>query len=652
MATSTGIQWNDRQTCPGMRTLRAFAHGMMSSADIEAVGMHVADCVSCGQRLEEFDEDGDSFLDYLRLADEELADETEFRHLKRRLRDLPSSAIASHTRSSEISADRKPGDESSNRRVPRRLGHYELREKIGQGAMGSVYGGWHARLKRRVVIKLLSPARLNDAQAIARFHREMEVIGRLDDHPNIVRARDAGEVDGFHYLVMDYVEGIDVRELLNRVGQLRVSDAAEVVRQAACGLDHAHRCGIIHRDVKPSNLLLTRVGEVKLLDLGLAAYEKGSRRGKHSSDLVVGTADYMAPEQWDDSGQVEFRADIYAVGCTLFELLVGRAPFSNGRRTSRAKMLAHRKFPVPSVRSLRPEVSKELDAVVKRMLSKAPVERYSCGADVSTAMQPFAEGCDLVGLIGRIRRPKEDTKAKWSDITYISRQIRAHGRKAVLSRAFFIVAAIAGLALMLATLTVVGIGAKWPAPELTISVGPADAVLWRYDPTQETLQVQSKDAVFFRWGDSTGNNYDIQTSLVQRDWRAQAGIYWGCRSIAKEDETHYLMQTVCLRTYRDEAMEESYEIAHTELSLVKQTSERVTRSQNTLASVPVDVSSIDRAHVLRVVITDGKLDHVEWDDTRLTELRQTVVAQNEPGIFGVFNLGGAITFHKTKFTVD
>src|SRR5205085_11414758 len=184
---------------------------------------------------------------------------------------------------------------------------------------GTVYKAEHTRLRRLVAIKLLSADRTQSPSAVARFDREMHAIGGLD-HPNIVRALDAGEHEGKHFLVMEFVAGDDVSALLARLGPVPVADACEIVRQAALGLQHAHQAGLVHRDIKPGNLMLTPDGVVKVLDLGLALLSQPAETGREltGSGQVMGTLDYMAPEQGDDMHGVDIRADVYSLGATLY----------------------------------------------------------------------------------------------------------------------------------------------------------------------------------------------------------------------------------------------------------------------------------------------------------------------------------------------
>ncbi|MBI2479966.1 MAG: serine/threonine protein kinase [Planctomycetia bacterium] len=205
------------------------------------------------------------------------------------------------------------------------LREYQLLERLGRGGMGTVYKALHTRLKRVVAVKVLPADRLNDPAAVARFQREMEAVGKLD-HPNIVRATDAGEVDGIHFLVMEYVLGLDVSDLVRRAGPLPIAEACEIARQAAVGLQNAHEHGLVHRDIKPSNLMLTADGQIKILDLGLARLHDSQQGDLTSASQMMGTIDYMAPEQTSASRDVDIRADIFSLGATLYKLLCGQAP--------------------------------------------------------------------------------------------------------------------------------------------------------------------------------------------------------------------------------------------------------------------------------------------------------------------------------------
>jgi len=283
--------------------------------------------------------------------------------------------------------------------------NYQLMEELGQGGMGTVYKARHMRLKRIVAIKILSADRVSSRRAVARFHREIKAVARLD-HPNIVRAHDAGEAEGRHYLVMEYIKGIDLSDLVKRCGPLPVPEACELIRQAAVGLEHACENAMVHRDIKPSNLVLeSRNAELKILDLGLALlHVEAGAPGEEltGSGQVLGTVEYMAPEQWSDTHRVDIRADIYSLGCTAYRLLSGHAPYSGAAYANMLqKMMAHAQAPIPSIRDRRPDVLPELAVLLEKMLAKDPARRFQRPKDVADALAPFAAAANLPRLIAR-----------------------------------------------------------------------------------------------------------------------------------------------------------------------------------------------------------------------------------------------------------
>jgi formylglycine-generating enzyme required for sulfatase activity/tRNA A-37 threonylcarbamoyl transferase component Bud32 len=257
------------------------------------------------------------------------------------------------------------------------LGPYELVQMLGSGGMGSVWKARHTKLDKLVALKVLRQEFTRDADAISRFEREMKAVGKLE-HTHIVRATDAGQADGVHYLVMEYIEGIDLSRLVRNRGPRSVKDACLMIRHAALGLAHAHEHGLVHRDIKPSNLLLSTKGLVKILDLGLARLhnERAAETSLTMQGEVMGTPDYMAPEQWQSAHTVGPAADLYALGCTLFHLLIGRPPFaSEDTRSIGQQMKAHLLESAPSLKALRPDVPEEVDSLYRRLLAKEPEKR-------------------------------------------------------------------------------------------------------------------------------------------------------------------------------------------------------------------------------------------------------------------------------------
>lgn len=272
------------------------------------------------------------------------------------------------------------------------LGKYRLLSLLGRGGMSSVYLAEHIVMRRRCAIKVLPNKRIDDSSYLARFHREAQAVASLD-HPNIVRAYDVDKQrDGtneVHFLVMEYVDGASLQEMVHRQGPLAFADAAEYVRQAALGLSHAHAAGMVHRDIKPGNLLVDQNGTVKILDLGLARFFGHDEEGQdpltiRHDEKVLGTADYLAPEQALDSHAVDARADVYGLGCTFYYLLCGHPPFTEG--TLAQRLMAHQtKEPHPLERE-RPDLPASLLVVVRKMMAKRPEDRYQTANEVGESL--------------------------------------------------------------------------------------------------------------------------------------------------------------------------------------------------------------------------------------------------------------------------
>jgi formylglycine-generating enzyme required for sulfatase activity/tRNA A-37 threonylcarbamoyl transferase component Bud32 len=273
------------------------------------------------------------------------------------------------------------------------LGTYLLLERLGEGGMGQVFKARHRKLGRVVAIKVMRKEKLGSRPSVRRFRREMRAAAQLN-HPNIVLAFDADQVGENHFLVMEYVEGVDLWTKVKQNGPLPVIQACEYVRQAAEGLQHAHEKGLVHRDVKPNNLLVTKAGQVKLLDLGLARLQDEGI-GKSGTSLltkegkIVGTVDFLAPEQALNSRRVDIRADLYSLGCTFYYLLTGKVPFPV--ESALEKLANHRWEEPEPLEKVRPGVPLAIAGVVRKLMAKKPEDRYQT---------PAALAAELAAIIG------------------------------------------------------------------------------------------------------------------------------------------------------------------------------------------------------------------------------------------------------------
>lgn len=359
--------------CPSDETLRDFLRDSTAEPTSTEIVLHLVQCLECRDRVISWNEKP---------------------RLEQILRALADGSDAGSRPSDDHDVAALANEETNfYPNAPlRRIGHYDLLRSIGRGGGGEVFEAMHIRLRRRLAVKILSKKDTADETVRRRFFREMESIGQLN-HPHIVHAHDAGEADGTLYLAMELVNGENVESLARRVGTLPVAEACEIVRQAALGLQHVHENGLVHRDLKPSNLLTSAAG-VKIADLGLALLHRENSKddqltGHHT---ILGTADYIAPEQTEKSHDVDIRADIYSLGCTLFRLLAGRAPFSvPENNTPMKKMWAHQSHPIPDIQQFRSDVPPKLIALLHKSMAKIPDDRFAEPWELAEALLAFSQ---------------------------------------------------------------------------------------------------------------------------------------------------------------------------------------------------------------------------------------------------------------------
>jgi eukaryotic-like serine/threonine-protein kinase len=274
------------------------------------------------------------------------------------------------------------------------VGRYRILELVGVGAMGKVYAAEHVLMRRKVAIKILPLHRLSETSAVERFKREARAIGQLN-HPNIVQAYDFDHVGSLWYLVLELVDGKSLQEIVYRRGPIEWPKAVNYIRQAAAALQHASELGVVHRDVKPANLLLDKAGVIKVLDMGLAKvfgelFEvEQLPLTRRYDDRILGTADYLAPEQADDCHTVDARADIYSLGLTMYYIVTGKSPCCAGRTAD--KLSWHRTSGPPRLDELAPAVPAPLADIVAKMTARNPDDRWRTPNELRDALAPFGD---------------------------------------------------------------------------------------------------------------------------------------------------------------------------------------------------------------------------------------------------------------------
>ncbi|HUG68836.1 MAG TPA: protein kinase, partial [Pirellulaceae bacterium] len=425
--------------------------------------------MACEATVTELDLESDTLIESLREPIAQVEPASAYRLAARRAISSWQEAVA------------EPADDDSHKQTPDfpRLRDYELLEPLARGGMGTVYRARHLRLNRQVALKVLPGRLLQDPIVVARFEREMQAVGSLR-HPAIVQATDGGEAEGVHFLVMELIDGVDGSALVQHLGPLPVADACEIARQAAVGMAYVHQQGIIHRDLKPSNLMVTAAGEVKVLDLGLAriASEQLAEDELTTVGQLMGTLDFMAPEQVENSHEVDERADVYSLGATLYKLLTGCSPHTTEPREpllSKLRRIASEP-PMP-VRERRTDLSAELCELVDQMLSRNAEDRPVSMEAVAGSLGALVASSDLAkrvkeaALLQKQRRRSERSSAGIMSASKAVIRHEADTRPASGRR--FLAWASAGLLLLAAALGVV-ITLQTTAGQLIIETATPD----------------------------------------------------------------------------------------------------------------------------------------------------------------------------------
>jgi len=464
---------------PESQRLAEFALGQIAPTESEPLERHVATCDECCRHLAAVGDD--------------------------RLVDLARDAVAAFgpvadTRWNDTDSVAETGAEEPHdcdlqppielRDHPR----YQIIEPIGSGGMGVVFKAEHRLMKRVVALKVINRRLTSSANAVARFRKEVQAAASLS-HPNIVTTHDAEQAGDVHFLVMEHVEGTSLDRLVAEKGPLPVSRASEFTRQAALGLQHAHERGMVHRDIKPQNLMVdSREAKVEIIDFGLArllSEQLEGASGLTKEHTVLGTPDFIAPEQAHDTRSADVRSDIYSLGCTLYYLLAARVPFPVD--SSVLKLSSHMLVEPKPLSTLRDDVPQELAGVLERMMAKDPADRFQTAVAVAEALAPFAES-----------RRAMHTGAPRINVTPVSRKPKARSLPSPRTRKLWIALAAVVAACMLAGALAHQFWPTEPSDNLPVVAAAADVFVlfvlppdgvWYEDfgPVYDTLKQHGVD---------------------------------------------------------------------------------------------------------------------------------------------------------------
>ena len=540
--------------CPSHRQLEASCNGTVTLQELSQLEEHLAACPACEQAL-------GKLIHSVPPAEKPTGKASNTPGFGRgKVVDSGNLILGEAQLTSSHPGVNSRAGESAEPTAPLQIGPYRLERRIGIGGMGVVFKAWQERLNRHVAIKLLPSSKTFSQPDIDRLHQEMKAVGNLN-HENVVFAIDAAESEGVHYLVMEYVEGRNLAELIEDHGKLSAADVCEIGRQTAVGLAHIHAQGLVHRDLKPSNLMVDAQGTVKILDLGLAKVraEKFLNIDELTqSGYILGTSDYLAPEQAADAHSADIRSDLYSLGCTLFKLLTGQAPFSGKQYDSATKkLIAHAQVPPPRVSEFRSDVPPELDLLINRLLEKNPDRRPGDPGEILPILKKLSMGHQIEALVpGNAQRTSRGSSLEPTQTKTLNNTSRWSAEKGSTRARLWDSAlarwSVAGAAVLLITLSGWAIyhlaGASgdhhttpsldqpdsFAAVEYHIPVRPPTIVP---NPKTGSLFLMSPDPVLLRLGKLSARTgvFRVACDHSQGDWGGQFGVFMGLHELHDAD---------------------------------------------------------------------------------------------------------------------
>jgi formylglycine-generating enzyme required for sulfatase activity len=471
----------ERDTHPPADVLRQFGLGKLTGDSSATILSHLEQCTTCREQVAALS--GDSFLDRLRAA------------AGRSVTPMPDKPV-DNLREKTVT---QPGRSSIPGLPPELANHpqYEVVKELGRGGMGVVYLARNRHMDRLEVLKVMGQEVLAREGARQRFEREIKSAARLN-HPNVVAAHSVLPLEGLLVFAMEYVEGQDLAEVVKARGPLPVANACYYTHQAALGLEHARDKGMVHRDVKPQNLILARDRKkhvVKVLDFGLAkaTSEKGGQCELTGEGKMLGTPQYIAPEQIDDASTADTRADIYSLGCTLYYLLSGSPPFAGNSLL--AILHAHHSKEAVALNEVRPEVPEGLAAVVRKMMAKDPAQRYQTPGEVAQALVPFIKaGAKPAAVAGQPPAAGARSADVWKQLAAPAAAAPAAEPAPRRRRPTGVLVAVSLAGLAAAVLA--GVVVFWQTPQGMVKIESDDpAVAIVFDKTGPTVQGAGKEPI-------------------------------------------------------------------------------------------------------------------------------------------------------------
>ena len=636
---------SSKTACPTEPELLDFFRVGLAPELMDHVQTHIENCNKCILFLDQ-QEDSDTVVRTLTSLSATVDDEIEFQELQSTLLNAPQP-IDTETWVREISTRLRQRFDP-NELIGQVVDNYELIELLGCGANGAVFRARHNRLDREFALKLLSPHE-NRSESIEEFRREMKAIGQLD-HPNIIHATDAGEANGRYFLAMEMLEGVDLSQLIRKTGPVSVANAAKIIQLAANGLHFAHERGMIHRDVKPSNLFFEFGGNIRLLDLGLVSW------GDHSVDeersVARGTADYMSPEQWQDFHHVDRQADIYSLGCTFYKLLIGNSPFADAIG-SEAKMMAHLQSEFPSVRLGRDDMPLGLDRILRRMTSKNPRERFESMQDVSNALENYSFDADLSRL-------KHQFTGEPISVANPATQVAQSQRKTVTRKRFLFATLATSILVLIGTSLQPAKTARKPtwlaldgSNMATVSLDES-ARVERVD--KSSVQINSTDSTIVRMGRPIHGKFHFETTIQKLSDQSVAGLAVGYRKTKPEIGIQHSFQTFEASIQDGELQllwrDCDWLIKKTDSDLKEELWAK-TRIRGTDHRLPIKISlALGKTPFPIVMVNGTQIVESDWSISRAarssTEMRSEQRSRQFLGQVGLYAVGPKVVFTGTR----